>query len=146
MIAGIYNIPDGKIRVWVQGPPNQISYQCSEGEAFYLNCPSTATHIINNEPVTIVPEPIPPTEAEITSLLWEAAHKYEYAQISGSAVGMLALGVIQQLPKSLAVAAWIQGIWTLYYNRKAEFAQDYDYSSCGQIPFSVPEVMQELGL
>jgi hypothetical protein len=33
-----------------------IAMQCQDGEEFYLNCPSDATHIINNEPVTIIPE------------------------------------------------------------------------------------------
>lgn len=49
-----------------------ISEQTHPGEEFYLNCPPEATHIINNEPVTIIPEPIPPTETEIIASLTES--------------------------------------------------------------------------
>ncbi|MBV5336780.1 MAG: hypothetical protein J0653_01915 [Deltaproteobacteria bacterium] len=52
-----------------------MSIQCQYGEEFYLNCPPEATHIINNEPVTIIPEPVippPPTEAEIIASLTQA--------------------------------------------------------------------------
>lgn len=87
-------------------------------------------------------------EANIRSL-WQAAHDYEYEQISGSAVGMLVLGVLQQKPKSLAIQAWIQSIWNLYYQRKAlvtdNLDQSYlDFSSCGVIPYTVPELMSEI--
>lgn len=83
------------------------------------------------------------------SMLWEAAHAYEYAQISGSATGMLALGVLGQKPKSLAVSSWIQSIWDMYYSRKPLIThiQDssmYDFSPCGPMPYSVPELMQEI--
>ena len=49
----------------VTSSPNMVSVQCQEGEEFYLNCPDSATHIINNEPVTIIPEVIPPTLEEV---------------------------------------------------------------------------------
>ena len=54
-------------------------------------------------------------KASNTQALWEAAHNYEFAQISGSATGLLTLGVLQSKPKSLAIMAWIQSIWNLYY-------------------------------
>ena len=78
--------------------------------------------------------------------LWQAAHDYEYAEISGSAVGLLAMGVMQGKPKCIAVQNWIKGIWELYYTRKAMESSDCDYSSCGACPYSVPELMGELGL
>lgn len=84
-----------------------------------------------------------------TNTLWQAAHDYEYAQISGSAVGYLAVGVMLGKPKSIAIKGWILSIWTLYYNRKPLVTPDLDlslldFSSCGNIPYSVPEFMAEL--
>lgn len=98
------------------------------------------------EPVVTTPQPYVPTEEERVSALWQAAHDYEYNEISGSAVGMLAIGVMQGLPKCLAVQAWIKSIWSLYYTRKFGTSSDCDYSSCGAVPYSVPELMEELGL
>ena len=69
MIAAIYSTTTGRIRMFVSGPPSQIPCDVTDGEEFYLNCPTTATHIIDNEPVRIVPEPTPPTEEEIISTL-----------------------------------------------------------------------------
>ena len=76
--------------------------------------------------------------------LWQAAHDKEYAAISGSAIGMLALGVLQSKPKCLAVQAWIASIWTEYYNRKSSGSTDTDYSFAGDMPHSVPELMAEV--
>jgi len=46
---------------------------CSESrELFISDVEVNATHIINNVPVTITPEPIPPTEAEIIASLTKA--------------------------------------------------------------------------
>jgi hypothetical protein len=83
--------------------------------------------------------------------LWQAAHDYEYASINGVAIGMLTLGVIQGLPKSLAVKAWTQALWNLYYERKALIvvvldADLLDFSIVGNMPYSIPELMAELGV
>ena len=99
-----------------------------------------------------------PSESEIINqtnmnirALWQSAHDYEYEQISGSAIGLLAIGIIQAKPKCLAVEAWIQSIWTLYYQRKAVMtnvlpAGSLDFSSCGLMPYTVPEIMIEMGV
>lgn len=83
-------------------------------------------------------------EARVASL-WKAAHEHEFSQISGSAIGLLTMGVLQGLPKCLAVQYWIKSIWDIYYTRKANGSTDSDYSSVGECPHSVPELMQELG-
>lgn len=99
----------------------------------------------------------PPLEStvpveETYQKLWQAAHDYEYLQISGSAVGLLTLGVLQGKPKCTAVQNWIKDIWTLYYTRKATVtptppdATFFDFSSVGECPHSVPELMIELGM
>lgn len=72
MKSTIYNLENGEILRTVVSPEDHISIQCGDGEEFYLNCPPEATHIINNEPITIIPEPIPPTEAEIITSLTQA--------------------------------------------------------------------------
>lgn len=89
-------------------------------------------------------------EANIAAL-WQAAHDYEYAEISGSAIGALVLGVMQSKPKCSAVQAWIQSIWNLYYTRKPLVTHEassvsFDFSSCGPIPYTVPELMSEIGM
>lgn len=78
--------------------------------------------------------------------LWQAAHDYEFFWISGSAIGLLAMGVLAGRPKCVAVQAWIKSIWTLYYTRKASGSAEVDFSSCGPCPHSVPELMAELGV
>ena len=87
--------------------------------------------------------------AGFTERLWSSAHDHEYKCINGSAIGMLSLGVLLRKPKSLAVSAWIQSIWNLYYSRKplvtvVEDLSLYDFSQCGPMPYSVPEIMQEV--
>ena len=85
--------------------------------------------------------------------LWNAANAYNRIGISESGVGLLAIGVTKALPKSLAVQAWVKSIWNLYYTRKAALtdtaqitAAQLDFSSCGAMPYSVPELMTEIGV
>jgi hypothetical protein len=101
-----------------------------------------------------VPPP-PPTQEEIDRViaskieqLWSAADKYVNGYISGVAVGLLTIGVIQQKPKSLAITAWSQSVWNEYYIRKAavtfDSVLDLDFSSFGPMPFTVPELQAEV--
>lgn len=90
-----------------------------------------------------LPNPLVVEAARIQAL-WQAAHDYEYAQVSGSAIGLLAMGVMQGKPKCIAVQNWIKSIWDEYYVRKANGSTDTDYSLCGACPYSVPELMVEL--
>lgn len=85
-------------------------------------------------------------ESSRIASLWQAAHDYEYAQISGSAIGLLAIGVLQKLPKCLAVQSWIKSIWNEYYIRKSGTSTDTDFSVAGLCPYSVPELMEEIGV
>lgn len=102
----------------------------------------------------VPPVPIEPTPEEIAAnaevsriaRLWYAAHDYEYQQVSGSAIGLLAMGVMQGKPKCVAVQNWIKSIWVEYYTRKANGTSDYDFSIIGNCPHSVPELMVELGM
>lgn len=99
--------------------------------------------------ITLTPEQIvantTAAEAKRIASLWQAAHDYEFAQVSGSAIGLLAMGVLQGLPKCIAVQNWIKSIWSVYYTRKAGTSTDTDFSIAGQCPHSVPELMVELG-
>ena len=83
-------------------------------------------------------------EAQRVAALWQSAYEYEFAQISGIAVGVLTIGVIQQKPKSLAISAWSKSIWDEYYTRKDNGSADVDFSFAGPIPYSVPELMTEV--
>lgn len=78
--------------------------------------------------------------------LWQAAHDVEYAAISGSAIGLITIGILQGKPKCMAVQAWIQALWAEYYRRKASASADTGFSAFANCPHSVPELMQELGL
>jgi hypothetical protein len=69
----IYNISTGKIRQFSGVPASMVDIQCDTGEDFYLNCPDTATHIINDDPVTI---PSIPTEQEIISMLTNSVQRH----------------------------------------------------------------------
>lgn len=91
-------------------------------------------------------ERIAKIESDRIQALWQGAHDYEYAQVSGSAIGLLAMGVMQAKPKCIAVQNWIKAIWTEYYTRKAGTSTDYDFSIAGTCPHTVPELMAELGL
>lgn len=79
--------------------------------------------------------------------LWSAADKYTSSYISGVAVGILTIGVMQQKPKSLAVSDWSSRIWDEYYARKALVTvasiDNLDFSAFGPIPYTVPELQQE---
>lgn len=86
-------------------------------------------------------------EANRIEALWTAASKFEQQSISGSAIGLITMGVIQKKPKSIAVQQWIKSIWDEYYIRKSDKTNfDLDFSIIAEIPYTVPELMLELGL
>ena len=79
--------------------------------------------------------------------LWQSATDYQERCISGAAIGLLTIGVIRQLPKSIAIMSWINSVWALYYARKplvTETAVDTDFSALGPMPYSVPELQNEV--
>lgn len=79
--------------------------------------------------------------------LWASANSYVNGYISGLAVTILAVGIIQKKPKALAVSQWSDAIWAEYYNRKAGITAtsnvEYSFDSFGAIPYTVPELMAE---
>ncbi len=77
------------------------------------------------------------------SLLWQAAHDLENASISGSAIGLVTLGILSKKPKATTVQDWIHSIWALYYERKANGSYDIDFSIVGECPHTVPELVSE---
>ena len=82
--------------------------------------------------------------------LWAAADAYTSGYISGVAIGLLTIGVLQLKPKALAVSAWSSAVWDDYYVRKAlvtaSSVENLDFSSHGPTPHSVPELRAELGM
>lgn len=87
------------------------------------------------------------TVASKIEQLWQAANAYVTGYISGVAIGILTIGVMQQKPKCLAVSAWSGQIWTEYYIRKSTITADsvlnLDFSSFGPMPYTVPELQAE---
>lgn len=103
----------------------------------------------------ILPYVSPSTDAELIAQnverLWRVAHELEARYVTGIAIGLLTVGVMQSKPKALAVQAWIKSIWTVYYTRKAALTPIMDealldFSSLGAPPYSMPELQAELGL
>lgn len=82
--------------------------------------------------------------------LWKAANDFQSGQISGAAIGLLTVGVLAQKPKCTAVQAWIKSVWVEYYTRKAGVSLqnnvNLDFSICGNIPYTVPELMEEVSI
>ena len=80
--------------------------------------------------------------------LWQAADKYVTSYISGVAIGILTIGVIQQKSRAVAISDWSNLIWSEYYTRKAAITVDselnLDFSSFGPIPFTIPELKEEV--
>ncbi len=85
-------------------------------------------------------------EAQRVEQLWQAASATEHAEISGSAIGLITIGVVQGKPKCTAMQAWIKSLWGEYYLRKASGSTDYDFSAYATAPHTVPELMTELGV
>jgi hypothetical protein len=87
--------------------------------------------------------------AQNRDALWQSATNYETSFISGSATRLVNRGVVKGLPKSIAVDAWIDSIWSLYYSRITSVSAQwdsalYDFTSCGPMPYTIPEIKQEL--
>ena len=82
--------------------------------------------------------------------LWAAANAYTENYISGVAIGLLTIGVIQQKPKAMAVVQWSGAVWREYYIRKSQVTAtqpaNLDFSMFGPMPFSVPELQVEVGM
>jgi len=96
------------------------------------------------------PEQIANKVALKIDTLWSAANAVVSGSISGVALSLLTIGVLQSKPKALAVAGWSKSIWTEYYVRKAlvtaDSTDDLDFSSFGPMPHTVPELQEEIGL
>lgn len=129
--AGVVEVPDP---AW----PNPEIYSASEN-------PDGSLTIVPLDPEVIEQNAIAKEKSRIYAL-WQAAHDYEFAQISGSAIGLLAMGVMQGKPKCIAVQNWIKSIWVEYYTRKASGSFNNDFSGSGSCPYTVPELMEELGV
>ena len=86
-------------------------------------------------------------QADNLQALWQSATDYQERYISGAAIGLLTIGVIQGKPKSVAVMAWINSVWAIYYQRKPAVTADHvdaDFSSAGPMPYNVPELQDEV--
>lgn len=82
--------------------------------------------------------------------LKQAASDYEASGFSNVGSSLLTIGVIQNKPKALAVAAWAEALWTEYFKREALVTLDtipnLDFSSIGPVPYTIIELKEELAL
>jgi hypothetical protein len=87
-------------------------------------------------------------QMEVTKAdLWEAATGYREKRIS--AEGIIELKPFEKThTKSGEIRLWIQAIWSLYYQKKAELEQgkstSLDFSELGEMPHSFLEAMAEI--
>lgn len=89
--------------------------------------------------------------AKNISELWKAAYEYEFDRISAGAWGLVTIGVISSVPTAQAIAAWSAAHWNLYYARKAlttasRNSTHLDFTSSGELPFSIPQLRTALGM
>ena len=85
--------------------------------------------------------------------LWQAATDYELKFISGSAPTKMLQLALQGNEKAAAIGVWIEQLWGTYYARRDQVTAAHskeiidlineDFSSLGEIPFSVKETIFE---
>lgn len=71
----VYRLFDGWI-VRRGRVPYEMAEQAGEGEEVYYNCPDDATHIIDNQPVIIVPEAPSLAEADMVPQVVNAVQRH----------------------------------------------------------------------
>jgi hypothetical protein len=120
----------------------RLVHDCSTGESRYeeYEIPDLTPEELAEQEDAII--------AQKQTQLWNDADQYQMKFISGAALSLLTLGVLQQKPISLSIMAWIQTIWNgNYYPQKAALTVDspvFDFSVCGPMPYSVPELSAEV--
>ncbi len=76
---------------------------------------------------------------------------YENTYILGTNIRYISLGLLKNLPKSIAVNDWLDSLYNKYKELKNNLptneavTKEYiDFSSCGEIPYSMEEVIEEV--
>ncbi len=113
----------------------------------YSDTPTIHADWVEFSAMPLTPEELDERVCQNTETLWQSATAYQEQFISGAAVGLLVIGVLQQKPKALAVMQWVQTVWNLYYVRKAMLPTappDVSFSIVGPMPYSVPELQTEI--
>ena len=133
-----------QLRLWLVQTHNIATLEDAEGFSDILSAVGVTAYTAPG------PALVDYTESN-RARLWQSAHDYEFQRISGSAIGMLTLGVLQQKPKCTTVAMWLKALWDdNYYPRKllvtnTEISPDQlDFSNLGEIPYSIPELTAEV--
>jgi DNA-directed RNA polymerase sigma subunit (sigma70/sigma32) len=88
------------------------------------------------------------TATEKTQKLWVAANDYALSQIDLNERARLNAWLIDgsEAQKTMVRAniAFMDSIWTEYYNRKANLSDNLDFSSLGNKPFTFVEIAQNV--
>lgn len=137
-------------------PANATTIAPPQYDAHTQTCRySTNKWVVADIPADVPVEPVVTDYlAQNEAALWRAATAYEQTYISGSALGTLTIGVLQGKPKSLEIKAWISNLWmNHYYPRKTMITGDapitadqLDFTLVGPMPYSVPELVEEVGV
>lgn len=89
------------------------------------------------------------------NMLWMAASNYQKARIADGAYSVCAhrsmmadASVLPPAPKCKANYRWVLALWEEYYKRKTDMAaggqMNLDFSSMGNLPYPMSEIMLEL--
>jgi len=149
--------PDGFAVVFTSPQPefNQYTQTCREAAPLFTDKghweQQWLTMDLEGEELTVglqrQADDLATADAQRIASLWQAAHDYEYAEISGSAVALLSAGFLQSKPKAIAIAMWCDSIWNGvngFYARRDSGSTDTDFSNVGPIPFTIPELSAEV--
>lgn len=135
----IYDMATGLIVQRVLGHYDELIGDVGDGEEFFLNCPDDATHIIDGQPVTIIPEPVPLTLEEITAAIVTAVQRHlDTTARSRNYDGILSLCSYATSTDPVFAAegaagiAWRDACWRYCYQALAEV-------QAGQRPMPTPE-------
>jgi hypothetical protein len=121
MKCAVYDPGTGKIFQFIIGPPEMVESYLEEGKEIYLNCPDAATHIVNNEPVTII------SPEQITAALVAAVQRHlDAAARSRNYDGILSLCSYAASSDAVFAAegqagvAWRDACWRYVYQVQAD--------------------------
>lgn len=86
---------------------------------------------------------------ENKTILRQTAYNYVDKGVNGTMPGLIAVGLLKGLPRSIAIQQWIFKVWDLYYERKKQVTEIYnpdlyDFSICGPLPYSAEELKEEV--
>lgn len=81
--------------------------------------------------------------AALQDRLWRAAKAYQLDQLDDAGYYEMSKKAATGGVKAQANVNWVVGIWNAYYIRKTSNTKNFDFSSCGNLPYSFYEAREE---